>query len=793
MNTKKTFAVVVCFLLSIVAPALIADAPGPEKTYFAVEINGVVCGYTEAWEEPLIKDGKKLIRQETNVFVMLSMMGSEFNSEIKVHALLDPKSRRILHASTHIDQGASKNSFEITVAGGEAILVSSLHPGPKKIAITPGLLIGDDEMFVKIRKEFVENKAFEVSCDMLEILEEEIQKSTFKKIGQEKIALAGKTFDAMVIEKVNTRSGLKVTYWLAPDYDFFIKFEVLNRKVYLADRKVVDRIKVANMDASYFTRTNVAIADVQAISHMKVKARIEPTGVTLTAAGLNVPGQKFTGTVEKNIIEGVFEIEHIKYDGRNAPPFPPVIQRDKKLKKYLEPERFIESNDPVLEAKAKEIAAGAMDSWQAAVRLSQWVADNISYAIPGGVGARNTYDTRAGECGAHSLLLAAFCRAVGIPARVVFGAMYVPNYGGGFGQHGWNEIYMGAAGWIPVDSTAFEYDFVDSGHIRVSELVSATASTFNGKQIEVLEHRLGSGKAAVAGNPEFAPFLGKYANPKGGRTLTVLEKEGNLSLDIPQRMVLPFNNPDGQGRWLCKIAPQIYLAFKKNDQGRVKEMALHQIIPLTKKAEAAGADIPKELAAYVGTYLLAGANAEFTVSVKDGRLAVYNPLEKATIMLQSPGKDGGRLDEENRNSYFFIADGQGVVNTLKVDAADMFQRGEHAAELVEQAIQADGLEAGLKTYAELKEKGGAEIFFSESAFNQLGYRYLTANKLNEAIEIFKLNVQAYPQSFNVYDSLGEAYMKNNQNDLAIENFKKSLQLNPKNDNAKKALEKLGVR
>ena len=34
--------------------------------------------------------------------------------------------------------------------------------------------------------------------------------------------------------------------------ELFVKFEVLNREVFLADRSVVDRIKVANMDQSIF-------------------------------------------------------------------------------------------------------------------------------------------------------------------------------------------------------------------------------------------------------------------------------------------------------------------------------------------------------------------------------------------------------------------------------------------------------------------------------------------------------------------------------------------------------------
>ena len=60
----------------------------------------------------------------------------------------------------------------------------------------------------------------------------------------------------------------------------------------------------------------------------------------------------------------------------------------------------------------------------------------------------------------------------------------------------------------------------------------------------------------------------------------------------------------------------------------------------------------------------------------------------------------------------------------------------------------------------------------------------------DAIEILKLNVKEYPDSFNVYDSLGEAYMLNGDNKLAIKNYKKSLKINPDNNNGKQKLEEL---
>ena len=65
-------------------------------------------------------------------------------------------------------------------------------------------------------------------------------------------------------------------------------------------------------------------------------------------------------------------------------------------------------------------------------------------------------------------------------------------------------------------------------------------------------------------------------------------------------------------------------------------------------------------------------------------------------------------------------------------------------------------------------------------------------KIKEAIEIFKMNVEMYPESWNVYDSLGEGYMNDEQKELAIKNYEKSLELNPDNENGKAMLRRLGI-
>ncbi|HWO00894.1 MAG TPA: serine hydrolase, partial [Blastocatellia bacterium] len=105
-------------------------------------------------------------------------------------------------------------------------------------------------------------------------------------------------------------------------------------------------------------------------------------------------------------------------------------------------------------------------------------------------------------------------------------------------------------------------------------------------------------------------------------------------------------------------------------------------------------------------------------------------------------------------------------------------------------VMAKDVQAAIKQYRELKETQKDAYDFSEGQLNGLGYRLMQMKRVKDAIEIFKLNVEMFPQGFNPYDSLAEAYMENDDKSLAIQNYKKSLELNPKNTNAVEKLKKL---
>jgi len=105
-------------------------------------------------------------------------------------------------------------------------------------------------------------------------------------------------------------------------------------------------------------------------------------------------------------------------------------------------------------------------------------------------------------------------------------------------------------------------------------------------------------------------------------------------------------------------------------------------------------------------------------------------------------------------------------------------------------ITEEGIAPAIEEYHQLKKAKKDQYDFSESQLNRLGYLLIRNEKITEAIAVFKLNTEEFPESSNTYDSLAEAYMLGGQNDLAIQFYKKSIELNPENENGIKQLQKL---
>ncbi len=94
-------------------------------------------------------------------------------------------------------------------------------------------------------------------------------------------------------------------------------------------------------------------------------------------------------------------------------------------------------------------------------------------------------------------------------------------------------------------------------------------------------------------------------------------------------------------------------------------------------------------------------------------------------------------------------------------------------------------------FKELKKNYPNSVISAEGTINALGYKYLnSANNIQAALVLFKLNSELYPNRYNTFDSLGEIYAIMGNKEEAIRNYKKALEIYPGLASAEKALEKL---
>ena len=121
-----------------------------------------------------------------------------------------------------------------------------------------------------------------------------------------------------------------------------------------------------------------------------------------------------------------------------------------------------------------------------------------------------------------------------------------------------------------------------------------------------------------------------------------------------------------------------------------------------------------------------------------------------------------------------------LLNILST-AQEKSESKKSAANFLAQAIDTLDIQVATEKFHQIKSDTNS-YFFDEREFNRLGYSLLNQFKIAEAIAVFKLNTELYPNSWNVWDSLGESYIYADNKELAVQSYKKSLELNPQNEN-----------
>jgi predicted alpha/beta superfamily hydrolase len=90
---------------------------------------------------------------------------------------------------------------------------------------------------------------------------------------------------------------------------------------------------------------------------------------------------------------------------------------------------------------------------------------------------------------------------------------------------------------------------------------------------------------------------------------------------------------------------------------------------------------------------------------------------------------------------------------------------------------AGGLAGAEKHFKALSGRLGYQVPVPEALVNQIGYQVLLGGgKVDDAIAVFKVNVERFPESANVHDSLGEAYEAAGKLDQARAGYQKAIEI-----------------
>jgi tetratricopeptide (TPR) repeat protein len=221
-------------------------------------------------------------------------------------------------------------------------------------------------------------------------------------------------------------------------------------------------------------------------------------------------------------------------------------------------------------------------------------------------------------------------------------------------------------------------------------------------------------------------------------------------------------------------------------------MFIRQVAPMQKVSapEAIDRQVPDELRKYLGNYTFTPAKLSLDITYSNGFLTTPDPLRKSKNPVLFSDKKSFWVDDQGNYEIRFESGPDNQVKVLKLTVKTILLRGEPITNAMEPVIEESGIAAGIKKYIEIKKADNGDYTCSDIILNRLGHQLLSKERMDDALEIFRLNVKENPGSFLANDALAETYLKKGEIKLACQYFTESVKLNPEYEYGIKMIEEL---
>ncbi|MCX6559783.1 MAG: transglutaminase-like domain-containing protein [Candidatus Aminicenantes bacterium] len=538
--------------------AFAAAAPGQASAageqWFLLKIGGTPVGYVREASSVQGAGATAALVSDSTMKMTINRLGSKVAIEVATRSeeTADGRLRKIGY---DMRASALATKSEAVVKDAE-VEVRSEAGGKSYTRTVPyvGILLGPEGVR-RLSLEKIRKPGDKIEYQTFSSESETVSKGSQTALAWEDLSFGGRTLRALKVEEILASDGVKTTSWLDE------KREVLRQEsptpfgiaeIVLSTREEALRTEGGgSLPEELYTRsiirTNIRLPRARAIGYLKVRL----TAKDASAVWPEFPGPspKAVGRTAKTI-----DLEIRRPDAPAPARLPlPASEADKE---FLEPNAYIQSDDPTLRAVAAQALAGETDAWQAGLRLERWVAENMSFDLGIALApSTELFKNRRGTCLGYATLLATLARAVGLPSRVVIGYVYAL---GMFGGHAWTEVRIAGA-WTPLDAAIVAPGVADAARVGLSassfrdgvgSLISGPAqSVFGRVEIGILEYAGADGLSVIV--PENAspysvegdvyrnPWLGlRLAKPKGFAF-------GKLDAVWPDAALVEMTDPDG--------------------------------------------------------------------------------------------------------------------------------------------------------------------------------------------------------------------------------------------------------
>jgi hypothetical protein len=474
--------------LLAVVPARAQEAPAPKvvlDVWDAVYIEGAKSGHAHTTVQEIDHDGQKAYR--TNLLLKFSIKRYQRVVTLRVEqGTTELANGRILalSATQHLDNGQS-----LTVTGrveGDRLLVSTSNGQAGKELPWDGKALGlyMQQRVLGLRKLQPGDRFRYHNFEPLLLADVPVTVEAQKREDQDVLTLR-KDRDGTRVERVK-KSLLRVT--LTPDKVKAGGGEVQLPKMvlWLDDKYQALRSETEQPGVGRMTmyRTSREVAEKEGAG----PALLPDLGLT-TLIPLKKPLVKpheakeivYRVTVKGDLDPAAAFARDARQEVRNvqgktfelvvrAVREPAAVERPAPAgKEFLESSYFLDSDNPRVKALAARIVGAEADPLGKARKIEAWLSRNMKpNAGIGFAAASQVCRDLEGDCRQHAMLMAALCRAVGVPARTAVGVIYVNDGPGpGLGFHMWTEVYVRGQ-WFVLDAI-WGLGSVGPDHLKITD------------------------------------------------------------------------------------------------------------------------------------------------------------------------------------------------------------------------------------------------------------------------------------------------------------------------------------